>query len=305
MKYKNILVTGGAGFLATHLIPKLIKEGHDVTVITRHKPKINNLKHIQADFSDEKRMATLLKKTDVVFHLAAMVGVDRCRLNPEEVMKTNYEDTKKFINLCVKMKIKKFMFTSSSEVYGNSIDIPYKEDGKLEPVSTYGKTKVFVEKYLKDTTNESSMQVGIVRLFNVYGPYQRKSFVVPIFIDLALNNKNLTILGDGKQIRCFTYVSDATKGIIKLFKYDKSNYEIINIGCKQKYTINDVAKIVLKCIPKSQSRIEYKEYGKDGIREAFLEIIRRIPCVEKAKKLFNFEAKTTLKEGVNLMVSAL
>lgn len=302
-QYKNILVTGGSGFLATHLMPELIKEGYNVKAVDIHKPNVENIKLIVADFSNTAVIKALLEKTDAVFHLAAMVGVDECRLNPEQVMKTNYEDAKNFIDLCVETNVKKFMLTSSSEVYGNSPDIPYGEDDDLKPISIYAKTKVLIEKYLKDISDKSSMKIGIVRLFNVYGPYQKKRFIVPIFVDLALHSKNLTLFGDGKQIRCFTYVKDVVKGIIKLLEYDKSNYEIVNIGRRYETTIRKLALLILKCIPSSKSKLKHKQYGKDGIREANLEITRRVPSIDKAKNLLGFEALTTLEEGINAMIA--
>ncbi|RJQ27828.1 NAD(P)-dependent oxidoreductase [Candidatus Parcubacteria bacterium] len=301
-KHKNILLTGGAGFLATHLVPDLIKEGYNVTIVDRYEPNVRNVKFVEADFSNELVMKPLLEDVDAVFHLAAVVGVDKCRLNPEKVIKINYSATKNFIDLCVKANIKKFMFTSSSEVYGNSPDVPYKENGHLEPISTYGKTKVLIEKYLEKVSKESNMRVGIVRLFNVYGPHQRKHFVVPIFVDLALQGDNLPLLGDGNQIRCFTYVKDATEGIVKLFEYDKSTYEIINIGRRYESTMNDLAQLILKCIPTSKSKLEYKQYGRNGIRESDLEIKRRVPSVDKAKMLLGFEAKTSLEEGIKAIL---
>lgn len=302
-QYKNILVTGGSGFLATHLMPELVKGGYRVTTIDIYKSNVKNVRFIEADFNNTSVMRPLLEETDVIFHLAAMVGVDECRLNPEQVMKTNYEDSKNFIDLCVKTNVKKFMFTSSSEVYGNSPNIPYGEDDKLEPISIYAKTKVLIEEYLKNISDKNSMKIGIVRLFNVYGPYQKKRFIVPIFVDLALHSKNLTLFGSGKQIRCFTYVKDVVKGIIKLLEYDKSNYEIVNIGRRYETTIRKLALLILKCIPSSKSSLKHKQYGKDGIREANLEIMRRVPSIEKAKNLLGFEARTTLEEGINAMIA--
>ncbi len=302
-QYKNVLITGGAGFLATHLTSSLVKDGYNVTIIDIRKSNIKNVKFIQSDFSNTSVIRPYLETTYAVFHLAAMVGVDRCRLNPEEVIKTNYEDTKKFIKLCESVNVKKFIFTSSSEVYGNSPNAPFKETDKPKPVSVYAKTKVLIEKYLENVANRNNMRVGIVRLFNVYGPHQRKNFVVPIFVDMALLNKSLPLIGSGNQIRCFTYIKDAVEGIMRLFEYNETNYEIVNIGRKHESTMKDLALLILKLIPLSKSKLEYKQYGKDGIREYRLEVKRRVPSVEKARVLLGFEAKISLEEGIKAMLT--
>lgn len=303
MKYKRILVTGAAGLLGRAVIPNLQKKGYEVIAIDITKPEIKNIESIQTDFGNATIMKYILPTVDAVFHFAAMLGVDNCRLHPDQVLKVNYEDTKKLIDMCVKHNVKKFIFTSSSEVYGNSKEIPYREDGKLAPVSIYGKAKVMIEKYLKKTQKKTGLKVGIVRLFNVYGFNQRPSFVVPRFIDFALNNKPITIYGDGKQVRCYTYVNDGAEGIVQLFEYNKTPYEIVNIGRNHEYTVAELAEIILKNLPKSKSKIQYLEYGKGDVREESLEIRRRVPSVEKAKKLFGFEAQMSLEKGIGNIVT--
>ena len=249
-------------------------------------------------------MNIALKDIDVVIHLAAMLGVDQCRLHPKEVIKVNYKDTKNLVDLCLKHKIKKFIFTSSSEVYGDSKEIPYKENARLTPVSVYGKSKVLVEKYLEKVQKKSKVKIGIARLFNIYGFNQRPVFVVPILINLAFQNKPLKIFGDGEQIRSFTYIEDGALGIYKFMLYEKNPYEIINIGRNVEYSIKKVAEIILKNLPKSKSKIKLIPYGSKGIRQKSLEIKRRVPSVEKAKNLLQFEAKTSLEEGLKKIIKS-
>jgi UDP-glucose 4-epimerase len=250
VKSDHILITGGSGFVGTHLIKYLKKRGYkNLTVVDVVPPKVGGVNFVKSNFYNLKAISKILKKTDCVFHLAAMVGVDRCRLDPKKVHKINNIEAKKFIDLCVKNGVKRFIFSSSSEVYGNSKNVPYKEGATLHPISEYAKSKVAVEKYLKRVQQKSNMTIGIVRFFNVYGPGQRKDFVMSIFVDRTLRNKPLTILGDGKQTRCFTFVGDAIKGLFKLLKY-KSKYEIFNIGSTYETSINDLTKIILKHLPK-------------------------------------------------------
>lgn len=302
IKYKNILVTGASGLIGRGLISLLVKKGYNVTAIDIYKRDIENVKFIQGDFANINLMKIALKDIDVVIHLAAMLGVDQCRLHPKEVIKVNYKDTKSLIDLCIKNKVKKFIFTSSSEVYGDSKIIPYKEEAKLTPVSVYGKSKVLVEKYLSKVQKKSKIKIGIARLFNIYGFNQRPVFVVPILINLAFQNKPLKIFGDGEQIRSFTYIDDGVLGIFKLMLYENKRFEIINIGRNIEYSIKKVAEIILKNLPKSKSRIKLIPYGSKGVRQKSLEIKRRVPSVEKAYKLLDFEAKTSLEEGLRKII---
>lgn len=300
---KKILVTGASGLIGRSLISLLLKKGYKVIGIDVFKRDIKGIEFIQGDFANLVLMDLVLKKVDTVFHLAAMLGVDQCRLHPDEVIKVNYEDTKNFINLCIKHKVKKFIFTSSSEIYGNSKSIPYKETAKPTPVSVYGRSKVLVENYLKKISKKSKINIVVTRLFNVYGFNQRPVFVVPIFINLAFQNKPLSIFGDGKQIRCFTYVDDCVLGLYMAMRSKKIKFEILNIGRSHEYSVKQVAELVLKFLPESKSKIKLVPYGSKGVREKNLEIERRIPSVEKAKKLIGFEAKTSLEVGLRKIIS--
>ena len=301
----NVLITGGSGFVGTHLIRYLQKHKlKNITVIDLTSPKVKGIKFIKSDFNKTNILASALKDKDYVFHLAAVVGVDKSRLNPKKVHRINNTNTKKFINLCAKMDVKRFIFSSSSEVYGNSKNIPFKENSKLSPVSEYGRSKIEVEQYLKKVQNKFKKGIGIVRFFNAYGPGQRKDFVVSKFIDNAGSGKAIKIFGDGKQTRCFTYVNDAVEGLYRVSKYNKTRYEIFNIGSNQEHTINELAKIVLKNIPDTKSKVLYIKYG-NGQRNYRLEIKRRVPAVDKAFKLLGFKAKTTLKRGVKQIIEDL
>ncbi len=296
---EKILITGGSGFIATHLIKYLQTfDKYEITVLDIVPPKTENVKFIQASISDLSKIEPILNDIDYVFNFAAMIGVDNCANNPDAVMQVNYVDTKNLFDLCVKKCIKKIIFTSSSEVYGNSEDIPYKENAILQPISTYAKCKMMIEGYLMGISKTTKIKVGIVRFFNVYGLGQKDDFVSSIFVKAALTNEPLVIFGDGQQSRCFTYVDDAVKGVYSLFKYNKSPYEIVNIGSKFESTIENLAKIVLSSIPESKSKIVFKNYGIDNVRESYLEIKRRIPFTDKANRLLGFEAVTSIEDGV-------
>jgi UDP-glucose 4-epimerase len=298
MIHKRVLVTGGAGLIGRHLVPLLVSKGYQVTVLDQYKYDYPSVKFVQADFSNDSIIVPLLKQSDVVIHLAAMIGVDNCRLNPKKVIEINNTNTKQFFDHCVANGVKKIIFSSSSEVYGDSKDVPFKEDGKLSPYSIYGKNKILIEKYLFNLQKKSEIKVGIVRFFNVYGPGQKETFVVPIFINNCLTNKPLIVHGDGEQIRCFTYVGDAAQGLLMLSEYNKTPFEIVNIGRSFEYTMLDLANAVIKANPSSTSTIRLVPYGQSGVRSASMEVARRVPYTNKAKKLLNFVATTSLEEGI-------
>lgn len=298
----NLLITGGSGLIGTYLTKELLKTKiYQITVVDKLKPAVKGIRFVKSDFSNKKIMLPLLNKADFVFHLAAMVGVDNCRLNPKQVIKVNYQDTKKLIDWCVKFKIKKIVFASSSEIYGNSKELPFRESSNPSPISVYAKCKLKIEKYLKKVQEKSSMKVGIVRFFNVYGPGQ-KDMVIPLFVEAASYNKPLTVLGDGHQTRTFIYVEDAALGLYKIFNFE-GEFEIFNIGSEEEIKIIDLAKIILKLFPNSKSNIVNVSYG-GKFRERKLEIYRRVPSIDKAKRLLNFKPKNTLEQGIQKFIKS-
>lgn len=302
---KRCLVTGGSGFIGSNVINVLKKNGYkDITVFDLMQPVDKKLHFIKGDVLDTKLIDKTLENIDYVFHFAAVVGVDKCQSNPGLVNCINYKATSKLIDLCVKKGIKKFIFASSSEVYGNSCKIPYREDAAPRPISTYAKCKVKVEKYLLKISKKSKMNIAIVRLFNVYGPTQREDFVVKGFIKAAMDNKPLFVFGDGSQIRCFTYITDVAMGIFKAFKY-RGHYSIFNIGNgKAETTIKRLAEIILECIPSSRSKIIFKNLGSNGVRDKSIEIKRRVPYMGKIKRLLKFEPKITPNQGIAKIVKS-
>lgn len=299
MGKNDLLITGGAGFIGGHLVRRLLEKGYsNITVVDLNKPSISGINYIYGDFANEKLMKQLLKKTYALFHLAAVIGVDNCTNNPQLVEQINLINTMKLIDLSADLGVKRIIFTSSSEVYGNSKNLPYNENSKLEPFSLYGYAKVKIEEHLKKIHKNYHISVGIVRPFNIYGPRQAQKFVIPIFIDKVINNENIQIFGNGRQTRTFTYVDDGIDGIVKLFEYKNLKFEIVNIGSIQEYSINDVANLIVAFLPESESKIKYVKYGSKGVREFKYEINRRLPNIQKAKSLLDFEPKTTLTQGL-------
>lgn len=302
MKHKNkILVTGGAGFLGSHLVDRLVEEGNDVIVVDEVLPKTKKATFIKGSFDNKELILPLLKRVNQVFHLAAIVGVDNCDKNPSTVSEININATKMFIDWIVDNNIDRIVFTSSSEVYGNIKEVPFYEDMTPSPISLYGRGKVVIENYLEEVSKKNNLSVGIARLFNVYGPRQKPQFVVPIFLHKALVNEDIPIFGNGQQTRCFTYVEDVVQGLVKLMSY-KANYDIFNLGSNIEYSMNELVNIVVSTVPNCKSKVIYKDYGKGGIRSEDLEVQRRVPNIEKADQLLGFRAKTLLQTGIEKII---
>ncbi len=298
LKDKNILITGSKGFIGRHL-SKFILDNHLYKTLTlvdiNENDSINDeVINIKGTFSDYDTANRMLKNQNVVFHLAALVGVYNCLNNKTELKKINLDDTKKFIDIAISAGCEKIVFSSSSEVYGNSTEVPYQEGNGVSPVSDYAKYKIEIEKYLKNKSENDNTMVSIVRFFNVYGPNQRAEFVVPKFISMILANQDISINGDGTQTRSFTFVDDAVQGLIKAMQYNETKYEIFNIGNNDEVSIIMLANLILSMIPQASSKILFvKKENMDRYDSD-----RRVPSIEKAKKLLGFKPSIDLNEGL-------
>ena len=258
----NILVTGGAGFIGSNLVDKLIDNGHDVVVIddlsTGKKENINSKAkfykyNITTDIllsdvssSPYKNHDWKKYKYDVVFHLAAKARVQPSIENPIEFNRTNVDGTLNILKFCVDNGVKRFIYSSSSSVYGNTKSLPTSENIKLNPMSPYALQKLIGEQYCKLFSDLYGLETVCLRYFNVYGERQplegAYSLVTGIFINQILNNKPLTINGSGKQRRDFTYVGDVVDANIKAATVEtKFSGDIFNIGNGNNRSVNELA----------------------------------------------------------------
>lgn len=312
MKKKIALVTGGAGFLGSHLSELLLSEGYSVIAYDNlYSSSKENIKHllgnknfsfIKGDILNYKKLKSCVKKADIVFHLAAILGVSKIVENPLLTMSVNIkgvENVGKAALECGKVKV---VFTSSSEAYGKSLNNPLREDGNLlfGPTNVarwnYGLSKATGEQILW-AFSKQGLPVVITRLFNSYGPRginNSYSHVIPKFIKLALSNLPLTVNQDGKQSRTFCFVNDTVNGIFKASKHPKN--EVFNIGQTTETKIIDLAKKIIK-LTGSKSKIEFvpeeKMYGKN-----FESVKRRIPDMHKSFVKLHFNPKTSLTLGI-------
>jgi len=306
----KILITGGSGFIGSHLAEVLLTQKHQIIIIdnlsTGSLANIDNIYnnanvevHIDTIFN-RKLLQKLVEKCDQIYHLAAAVGVQLIVDNPVETIETNILGTDIVIKLANQYN-KKIFIASTSEVYGKSDELPFKEDSKRVYGPTnirrwaYAESKAIDEFLALAYHYEKKLPVVIGRLFNTVGPRQTGQYgmVIPRFMQQALLNKSLTVYGDGQQSRCFTHVQDAVKAMIGLMADDKCIGEIFNIGSENEIKIIDLAKKIIK-ITESISEIKLIPY-KDVFGSGFEDMKRRIPDLSKISKFIDYKPTYNLK----------
>lgn len=312
-KTKKILVTGGAGFIGSHLAERLIIEGNEVWVLDNlFTGSRKNLSTILAnkkfhlvvgDVLNKKLVSEIISEIDLTYHLAAIVGVSVVVNNPLKNIFVNIEGTKNVAEASVKHGNKKVIFTSSSEVYGRNSNVGLKED-KSE--SIYGSTKVTrwaygmvkaIDEHMLFGFAERGLPVAIVRYFNCYGPRginEHYSNVIPKFIKQALRNEDITIYGDGKGTRSFCYVDDTVNGTV--LAGQKLTNDVANIGSNREVSILSLAKKI-KRLSGSKSRIVFIPEDKIYNRK-YESAQRRVPSISKASSLLGFNPKIDLTKGL-------
>ncbi|EJV76047.1 MULTISPECIES: NAD-dependent epimerase/dehydratase family protein [Bacillus cereus group] len=295
----KIGVIGGGGFIGKHVTKELIARGYEVIIFDKFKPSID-VPFEEIDILDIATLREKLINVDGVIHLAALVGVDNCRSNEEDVVRVNFEGTKNIVEVCIENGIGKLLFSSSSEVYGDGVSVPFKENDVKIPKSAYGKAKLMSEDFLKEYAN-NSFKVRVVRYFNVYGSQQNENFVISKFLKQAHNGENMTIYGDGQQIRCFSYISDIVNGTILAFEYERENFADFNIGNNKPISMEELAGKINELMG-NKSKIEFLNLGDEGVRDSNIEIFRRIPSIEKAQLLLNYQPVISLNRGLEKII---
>ncbi|MEK6563705.1 MAG: GDP-mannose 4,6-dehydratase [Candidatus Omnitrophota bacterium] len=306
------LITGGVGFIGSHLADELLKSGHKVAVLDNlSTSRLENVAHLEKNQDFELVIGTVLNETlvdklaercDVIFHLAAAVGVELIVKRPLESLTTNIKGSEVVLEMAHRYH-KKVLITSTSEIYGKNTNGPLKEgDDRIlgSPLKTrwsYSTAKAVDEMLAYVYWKEKGVPSVIVRLFNTVGPRQTGYYgmVVPRFIGQALKNEPITVYGTGKQSRCFTHVKDVVKALIKLVEEPKAVGEVFNIGNQDEITIDDLAKKIIK-ITKSRSAIKHIPY-EQAYEEGFEDMQRRVPDTSKINKLIGFKPHHSL-EGI-------
>ncbi len=305
------LITGGAGFIGSHLAEKLLDDGHHVYIIddlsTGSIDNIEHLKHLSKfhykidSILNTPLLAELTDKCDTIFHLAAAVGVMLIVESPVRTIETNIRGTEEVLIQACKKK-KKVILASTSEVYGKSSKKLFREDGDLVLGPTtkgrwsYACSKAIDEFLALAYWKEKRLPVVVARFFNIVGPRQtgRYGMVVPRFVKQALFNKPITVYGDGKQTRCFTHITDAVNALVKLSQTEAAVAEVINIGNNNEVSIEGLAKKI-KQLTKSKSKIQHISYS-EAYEEGFEDMMKRIPDLTKIKKLIGYKPQYSLDD---------
>ena len=304
----KILITGGAGFIGSHLSQLLISEGNQViahdnqsTGSIKNLNPSSNLEVIEGSILDSKLVDSLMSKVTVCFHLAAALGVKNIVEHPLESLETNIKGTEIVLNAAAKYQVRTLL-ASSSEIYGKNPNQPLREDSDRLLGSpkvarwSYSEAKAIDEFYAFQLNKQKGLPVTIARLFNTVGPRQSGNYgmVLPRFVSAALSNQPITVYGDGTQSRTFSAVSDVVLALAGLLKTENTIGEVFNVGGNQQITILDLAKKVIE-ITNSNSKIEYKPYS-EVYGSDFEEPNSRIPDISKIKGAINWRPQKGLDE---------
>jgi len=311
------LITGGAGFIGSHLAEKLLDLGHEVFIIdnlwTGKLANISRIKdhkrlHLVVDtILNESVMNELIFKVDHIYHLAAAVGVRNIMDHPVETLEINVKGSETVLRLANRFK-KKIMIASTSEVYGKHVEHSLSEDDDriLGTVKkrrwAYACSKTLDEFLALAYFDEKKLPVIVARLFNTVGPRQtgRYGMVLPNFVQSALLGKPISVYGDGTQSRSFTYVEDVVEGVTKLMDEPAAEGEIFNVGNDSEVTINDLAQKV-KDMTGSDSEIEHISYEK-AYGPGFEDMLRRCPNIDKINKLIGFRPSHDLDDIIRSVI---
>lgn len=314
----KVLITGGAGFIGSHLAEKLLEREEEVYVVddcsTGSLENIENIKfhpkfhYVIGSINDKNLLPKLVNESDVIYHLAAVVGVKLVIENPAHTAFVNLHGTEYVLELASKRN-KPVLIASTSEVYGKGIRFPLSEtdDVILGPtinnIWSYAYSKAMNEVLAFNYYREKKVPVVIVRIFNTVGPRQtgRYGMVVPTFVSQALNNKPITVFGTGEQTRCFNHVLDTVSGLMSLMSLDEAVGQVFNLGNDCEISIMDLAKKV-KSKTGCSSEIKPIPY-KEGYREECDEIQRRIPNLTKIRNLVGYSPKYSLDDILEDVVS--
>ena len=315
---RRVLITGGAGFVGSHLCEALLARGDSVWVLDNLSTgAIDNVDHLKADrrfhytidtVINEPVVAELIDRVDVVYHLAAAVGVRLIVESPVNTIETNVHGTEMVLKLANKKK-KKVLVASTSEVYGKSEDVPFREDADLVlgPTSkgrwSYACSKAIDEFLALAYHKEKHLPVTIVRLFNTVGPRQtgRYGMVIPNFVKQALLGHPLTVHGDGSQRRCFTFVSDVVGALIALADHEDALGQVFNVGNdREEITILELARRV-KERTRSKSEIVMVPYDQ-AYESGFEDMPRRVPDLAKLRGLIGYEPQVHLDEILDRVI---
>ena len=310
----RFLITGGAGFIGSHLAERLLDRGDEVFLFDnlstgcmeniRHLKNNDRMHYFLDSIENRQLLAELVDESDAVFHLAAAVGVRLIVESPVRTIETNVNGTQMVLEAAYK-KRKRVFIASTSEVYGKSKEVPFREDADLVLGATnmgrwaYAASKALDEFLALSYWKEKKQPVVVARLFNTVGPRQtgRYGMVLPNFVSQALNAEPITVYGSGAQSRCFCDVQDSVEAMLRLMATDKAVGEVVNVGTDREITVTGLAEMV-KARTGSISPVTYTPYD-EAYEPGFEDMMRRVPCLDKLERLTGFRPATTLEKIID------
>jgi UDP-glucose 4-epimerase len=310
----KILITGGAGFVGSHLADKFIAQGHEITVIDDLSTgRYANVEHLEGNPNfrliidtvlNAELMEELVRETDRVFHMASAVGVRLIMEQPVKTIETIFHGTDVVLRYCSRYR-KRVLIPSTSEVYGKGASIPFREEDDLLTGATdkhrwaYACAKTLDEFLALAHWKETRLPVVVVRLFNTVGPRQTGQYgmVVPRFVHSAMRHEPITVFGDGTQQRCFGHVLDVVEGLSKLLESPQCFGQVINLGNDEEVSILGLAEKAIE-LTGSKSEIRYIPY-EEAYGDGFEDMQRRVPGLEKAKNLIGYQPTRSLEVIIN------
>ena len=314
----RVLITGGAGFIGSHLCDSLVAAGSEVNILdnlsTGSERNIGHLKGKiqlnQGDIRDRELVEKLTKDADLILHMAAALGVDNILENPIESISTNFYGSEVVLNAALKYD-KRIIISSSSEIYGKNSKQPLSESddrviGTPQKLRwTYSDAKALEEATAHFLFLTKELSVTTIRFFNTVGPRQTGKYgmVIPRFVQAAFENKPLRIFGDGNQSRAFCHVHDVVRAILGLSFEDRSIGEVYNVGGEKEISVNSLANKIVAQIG-STSKIEYISY-KDAYSAGFEDMVRRVPDISKINKVINWKPELSLENIIDDVARSL
>lgn len=304
---KNILITGGAGFIGSNLVEKLLKNNNTIDIIdnfndiykgkeqqideiTKNYTPIKDFNIIKGDLLQDSTYKNIKNNIDIIFHLAAQPGVRHSIENPAEVSNNNIISTIKIFNYAINQNIEKIIYASSSSVYGNPLYTPVNENHPKNPISPYAVSKLAGEMYADYYFREYNLPVISLRFYTVYGPRGRPDMAIRRFFNNLIQNKEIIIYGDGEQLRDFTYVSNIVDGLILAAENEKAKNEIFNLGCSNPISVNQLVDKMYNIVNKPK-KVKYIKSKKGDVTVTHSDI-------SKAKKILNYYPKINIDEGL-------
>jgi UDP-glucose 4-epimerase len=310
----RFLITGGAGFIGSHLAERLLERGDEVFLFDnlstgsmeniRHLKNNDRMHYFLDSIENRQLLAELVDESDAIFHLAAAVGVRLIVESPVRTIETNVNGTQLVLEAAYK-KRKRVFIASTSEVYGKSMQLPFHEDADLVLGATnmgrwaYAASKALDEFLALSYWKEKKQPVVVARFFNTVGPRQtgRYGMVLPNFVSQALSAEPMTVFGSGKQSRCFCDVQDTVEAMLRLMSTDKAVGEVVNVGTDREITVEGLAEMV-KARTGSTSPVTYTPYNQ-AYEPGFEDMMRRVPCLDKLERLTGFRPATTLEDIID------